>query len=107
MRRYSYRRFSEGRAAHWLILMAADRVDSIESHLRSFATSRPDNPIAQTGVRSELTYHGASSRFGKNRVDLVHQPLDAVIVAGPWVAAGAAAYAAGKRLRALGARRAS
>src|SRR5919112_4556037 len=28
MRRYSYRRFSEARAAHWLILVVADRVDA-------------------------------------------------------------------------------
>ncbi len=27
MRKYSYAKYSEGRAAHWLILMAADRVD--------------------------------------------------------------------------------
>src|SRR5919206_5216159 len=57
LRKYSYRRFSEGRAAHWLLLAAADRVVAVESHLRSFATTRPDNPITQTGVRGELTYH--------------------------------------------------
>ena len=34
MRRYAYRRFSEARAAHWLILVLADRVDAIESRLR-------------------------------------------------------------------------
>jgi hypothetical protein len=107
MRKYSYRRFSEARAAHWLILVAADRVDAVESHLRSFVTLRPDNPITQTGVQSEFSHHGASSRFGTKRADLVHQPLDAVIIAGPWVAAGAGAYAAVKRLRAMTARRAS
>src|SRR5687767_12582478 len=85
MRKYSYRRFSEGRAAHWLILVAADRVDAVESHLGSFVTLRPDNPITQTGVRSELSHHGLRSRFGTKRADLVHQPLDAVIIAGPWV----------------------
>src|SRR4051794_13348685 len=31
MRKYAYRRFSEARASHWLILMAADRVDVVES----------------------------------------------------------------------------
>jgi len=36
MRKYAYRRFSEARAAHWLILIAADRVDSVESNLRSY-----------------------------------------------------------------------
>jgi hypothetical protein len=91
MRRYAYT-FSEGRAAHWLILVAADRVDSLESHLRSFLTLHPDNPITETGVLSELSHHGMASRLGKKRVDLAHQPLDAIIVAAPWVAAGGAAY---------------
>jgi hypothetical protein len=81
LRRLSYERYSEGRAAHWLILLGADRVDAIESHLRSFATLRPDNPITETGVLSEVRRHGVSSRVGKNRADLRH-------VAGPWVLAG-------------------
>jgi hypothetical protein len=93
MRKYAYRRFSEARAAHWLLLLAADRVDAVESHLRSFATLRPDNPITQTGVRSELSHHGLRSRVGTKRVDLVHQPLDPLIVAGPWVVAGGVVYA--------------
>jgi hypothetical protein len=92
MRRYAYRRHSEAKAAHWLILLAADRVDAWESHLRSFATLRPDNPITETGVLSEFSHHGIASRLGKKRADLAHQPLDPVVVAGPWVAAGAAAY---------------
>ena len=99
MRKYAYRRFSEGRAAHWLVLVAADRVDSVESHLRSFLTLRPDNPITETGVVAELSRHGIRSRFGKKRADLVHQPLDAVIVAAPWVVAGRVAYRGLKRLR--------
>jgi hypothetical protein len=32
IRRYAFR-YGEGRAAHWLLLMAADRVDSVESRL--------------------------------------------------------------------------
>lgn len=91
MRRYAYT-FSEGRSAHWLLLMAADRVDAVESHLRSFLTLRPDNPITETGVLSELRHHPIASRFGKRRADLVHQPLDPLVVAGPWVVAGGAAY---------------
>lgn len=57
------RRCTGGRAAHWLLLLllAADRVDAWESHLASFATSRPDNPIGQTGVLSESMHHGISS----------------------------------------------
>ncbi len=91
MRRYAYS-FSEARAAHWLILMAADRVDALGSHLRSFLTLRPDNPITETGVLSELSHHPIASRVGKRRADLVHQPLDPIIVAGPWIVGGAVAY---------------
>ncbi len=92
MRKYAYDRFSEARAAHWLILVAADRVDAVESHLRSFMTLRPDNPITETGIRSELSHHGLSSRLGQKRTDLVQQPLDPVIVAGPWILGGFGAY---------------
>jgi hypothetical protein len=63
IRRTAYRKYSEGRAAHWLLLIAADRVDAWESHLRSFLTLRPDNPITETGVLSEFSRHGLSSRF--------------------------------------------
>lgn len=92
IRRYAYARYSEARAAHWLLLFVADRVDALAHHLRSFATLRPDNPITETGVRSELTHHGLSSRFGQKRTDLVHQPLDPLIIAGPWVLGGWAAW---------------
>jgi hypothetical protein len=98
MRKVAYARYSEGRAAHWLILLAADRVDAIESHLRSFATLRPDNPITQTGVLSEFSRHGFSSRFGRGRADVKHQALDPVIVAGPWLLAAVVAYRTARRV---------
>lgn len=92
IRRYAYR-YSEGRTAHWLMLVFADRVDAWEHHLKSFFTLHPDNPITETGVKAEFTHHGLKSRIGQNRADLKHQPLDPVIVAGPWVAAAGAVYA--------------
>src|SRR3954469_24127449 len=88
IRKYAYRRFSEGRAAHWLLLLGADRVDAWESHLASFLTLRPDNPFTETGIRSELSHHGIASRRGRKRTDVKHQFLDPVIVAGPWLALG-------------------
>src|SRR3954469_2237477 len=91
IRRLSYARYSEGRAAHWLLLMLADRVDAVEEHLKSFATLHPDNPITETGVQAEFTHSGLSSRLGRNRTDVVHQVLDPVVVAGPWVVAVAGA----------------
>jgi hypothetical protein len=98
IRKLSYARYSEGRAAHWLLLVLADRVDAVEEHLRSFGTSRPDNPITETGVRSEFTHHGLSSRLGRKRTDGVHQALDPIIVAGPWVAVVGGAVLGARRL---------
>ena len=98
IRRLAYVRFSEGRLAHWLLLIAGDRVDAWGSHLRSFATARPDVPA--TGVRTELTHDGVGSRQGRS--DPRHQLLDPVIVAGPWVAGvGAAAVGVRRLVRAL------
>ncbi|NMR21010.1 hypothetical protein [Cellulomonas fimi] len=88
IRRYAYRRFSEGRAAHWLLLLGADRVDAVESHLASFVTLRPDNPITETGVVAEPSHHPVASRVGQKRADLAHLPLDPVLVVGPWLLAG-------------------
>ncbi len=102
MRRYAYRRFSEGRAAHWMILIAADRVDAWENHFKSFLTLLPDNPITETGVLSEFSRKGIASRVGQRRADLSHQPLDPIIVAGPWVLlAGGLGYVAFRSIRKL------
>src|SRR3954471_8412609 len=49
IRRYSYATYSEGRAAHWLLLILADRVDAWEHHLASLVSRHPDNPITETG----------------------------------------------------------
>ena len=97
VRRYAYR-YSEGRAAHWLLLLGADRINAIEGHLVSFVTLRPDNPITQTGIRSEWTHHGWRSRVGTKRVDRSHTWMDPIIVGGPWVLAAAMVVKAGRRL---------
>ena len=95
IRRLAYVRFSEGRLAHWVLLILGDRVDAWGSHLRSFATLHPDNPITETGVRTELTADG-TARSGRS--DRRHQVLDPVLVAGPWVAAGAAMVLGARRV---------
>jgi len=84
IRKFAYK-FSEGRAAHWLILIYADRVDAAEHHLRSLLSLRPDNPITETGIKAEFSHNGIESRFGRKRVDLKHAWLDPILVAGPWV----------------------
>ncbi|TLM84490.1 hypothetical protein FDW83_07150 [Pseudarthrobacter sp. NamE2] len=101
IRKYAYK-YSEGRAAHWLLLIAADRVDAWENHLKSFASFRPDNPVTQTGVLSEFSRGGIRSRAGKRRVDTNHQWLDPIMIGGPWVLAGLGAAAV---VRALARRR--
>jgi hypothetical protein len=98
VRRFAYSRYSEARAAHWLLLLAADRIDAQESHLRSLATRHPDNPLAETGVFSEVSHHGASSRLRRHRADNAHQWMDPVIVTGPWLLAGYVAVRAARRL---------
>jgi hypothetical protein len=94
LRKLAYRRYSEGRAAHWLILIGADRVDAVESHLQSFLSGRPDNPVTETGVLGEVGAHPIGSRVGQGRVDTHHLPLDPVVVAGPWVLGGYLAFRA-------------
>jgi hypothetical protein len=98
IRKLAYARYSEGQAAHWLLLIGADRVDMVEHALRSFLTLRPDNPITQTGVRAEITHHGVRSRLGRNRTDVKHQWMDPFIVGGPWIAGAAGVYLAVRRL---------
>lgn len=99
IRRHAYERYSEARAAHWLLLLAADRVDAGESHLRSLATLRPDNPVTQSGVLSEIGHQPLRSRFGQRRADVTHHWMDPLVVAGPWVLAGVLGYRAVRALR--------
>jgi hypothetical protein len=94
VRRFAYDRFSEGRLAHWLLLVVGDRIDAYGSHLRSFATLRPDVPA--TGVRGELAHGGLRSRRGRS--DARHHLVDPVVVAGPWVAGAAVTYTGVRRL---------
>jgi hypothetical protein len=90
IRRYAYT-LSEGRSSHWLLLVLADRVDVVESSVEALLRGHPDNPIAETGVVSEIK-HGVKSRVGQGRADTKHLPFDVLLVAGPWLAAGGAAY---------------
>lgn len=96
IRRVAYDRYSEGRAAHWLLLVAADRVDVVESTVAAVLRGRPDRLVAETGVRAEVSGHGVSSRRG--RADVVHHAIDPVVVLGPWVLGGIAGYAAARRV---------
>jgi hypothetical protein len=100
IRRHAYARYSEGRAAHWLLLLLGDRVDAVESHLASLATTRPDNPITESGILSELAHRPVHSRTAGRRADLKHMWLDPILVAGPWLVAGGAVIATAVKLAA-------
>jgi hypothetical protein len=95
VRKFAYK-FSEGRAAHWLILLYADRVDAAEHHLRSLASLHPDNPITQTGVKAEFTHDGIRSRFRAKRIDRKHFWIDPILIGGPWFLS---AFVIGRLLR--------
>lgn len=90
-------RFSKARSAHWLLLIAADRVDTAESRVGALLSGRPDNPVTETGVLSEARRNGVASRQG--RVDVRHQVLDPLVVYGPYVAAAGLAHVVLRRLR--------
>jgi hypothetical protein len=99
IRRYAYT-FSEGRMAHWLLLIAGDRVDIIESRIEALRQGHPDNPLTETGVLSEFKNHAYRTRFGQHRADLKHQPLDLVIWAAPYLAIAGGLYFATRALTA-------
>lgn len=56
MRRWAFR-YSEGRWAHWLILMAADRVNVIEGIIDDLRRGHIPNIPAEMGLRAEWRYN--------------------------------------------------
>lgn len=91
LRRWAYR-YGEGRARHWLMLIAADRVDVLESRISGLLHMRPDNPVTESGIMAEKHYHGLASRRGQNRYDVRHHALDYAMMAAPYALLGFAAY---------------
>lgn len=85
IRRHAYLRYSEGRAAHWLLLLGADRVDVAESRIRAALSGRPDNPITESGVVTEITHRGLAARRNANRADSNHHWLDPLVTGAPWI----------------------
>lgn len=88
IRRYAYDRYSEGQAAHWLLLVVGDRVESAGAHVKSLFSTRPDDPVTQSGVLGERGRRPIASRLRPGRVDLKHSWMDPILVLGPWVLAG-------------------
>jgi hypothetical protein len=96
IRRYAYDRFSEARAAHWLLLVVGDRVEVAGARVRGVLSGRPDDLIGETGIAAEWRARGLSSRRG--RVDTRHTWVDPLLVAGPYLVGGAVALILGRRL---------
>lgn len=92
IRRYAYT-FSEGRTAHWTLLVLADRIDVVESRITSLLRGRPDNPIGEMGLKAELERGGLRSRIGQHRADTRHVPLDVLMFTASTVALGAGIFA--------------
>jgi hypothetical protein len=91
IRRYAYT-FSEGRTAHWLLLIIGDRVDVLEGRVEALMKGQPDNPITETGVLAEFRRSAFRTRFGQHRTDLKHQPLDLLLWAAPYLAIAGGVY---------------
>jgi hypothetical protein len=91
IRRAAYARFSEARLAHWLLLIAGDRVEAAGARLRSVVSLRPDDPVTETGVRTEFTSGGLSA-LRSRRADRSHRWIDPLLVVGPWIITGWIGY---------------
>lgn len=83
LRRVAYDRYSEGRAAHWLLLVAGDRVDVFESRVTALLRGKPDNLLTETGIKVERRAHPVASRFGRGRADVKHTWLDPMLIVAP------------------------
>jgi hypothetical protein len=91
IRRFAYR-FSEGRTAHWLLLMGADRVDVLESRIQALLSGRPDSRVLETGVLSEFKRGGLRARVGQHRADVRHQWIDVLWFAAPYIVVAGGIY---------------
>jgi hypothetical protein len=98
IRRFAYT-FSEGQTAHWLLLIAGDRVDVLESRIGALLKGQPDNTIAETGVLREFKQQAYRTRFGQHRADLKHQPIDLLLWAAPYAAIAGGLFLAVKAMR--------
>jgi hypothetical protein len=98
IRRFGYR-YSEGRLAHWMLLVLGDRVDVAESRVTAILRGKPDNPIAETGIGAERGDHPLASRLKSTRSDTHHTWIDPVIVSAPWLVGAAVVWRLIRRAR--------
>lgn len=97
MRRYAFT-YGEARAAHWLILLGADRVDVTESRVLALLHGRAPT-LLPTGLSTEVTHGGWESRAGSGRADVKHHWMDLLVAAPVALAAAAGAAVIWRRAR--------
>lgn len=59
-------RLSEAKLSRWMLLILADRVDALESAVGELLKGRPDNPITEMGLESELKNFNWMTHFKRN-----------------------------------------
>jgi hypothetical protein len=73
-------KYSESRAAHWILLLAATGYTVLTGKLFRCLKSHPDNPITGTGIKAEIVRHGLSSGLDSSRLDRTHTWIDPILV---------------------------
>lgn len=99
VKRYAYRRFSEGRLAHWMLLVVGDRIDVATHRVTDAFRGRPDRVVHETGVRAEWRAHPVRSRVASSRRDWRHGLLDPLVANWGWLAALGGVVLVVRRLR--------
>jgi hypothetical protein len=91
VRRVAYRRYSEGRLAHWMLLVLGDRIDVATHRVTDALRGRPDDVIGETGIGAERVTHPIASRLRSSRSDTHHTWLDPLVANWGWLAVGGVA----------------
>lgn len=88
VRRYAYRRFSEGRLAHWMLLVLGDRIDVAAHRVTDALRGRPDDLVGETGIGAERGKRPIASRLASTRPDTHHTWMDPFVVNWPAIVVG-------------------
>lgn len=99
VKRFAYARYSEGRLAHWVLLVLGDRIDVAMHRVTDAFRGRPDRVVHETGWRAELGNRPVASRLTSSRRDWRHQLLDPVVANWGWFAALGGVVLLVRRLR--------
>jgi hypothetical protein len=99
LKRIAYSRYSEGRLAHWMLLILGDRVDVMNHRVRDALAGHPDRLIKETGIQAEAGNQPIRSRVSSSRADTSHMWMDPLLTNWPWLAAAATAWLVVRRLR--------